>query len=88
MLVLVRSKRYLKVIKVLGLDFHLPHLKSRVFKRCDQLYVQTLECRKELYTYLCEINTNQMLLIFQMMWIVTPSKEEKPNTYTYYKRAK
>ena len=29
-----------------------------------------------------------MMLIGQLMWIVTPGKEEKPNTYTYYKRAK
>ena len=29
-----------------------------------------------------------MMLIGQLMWIVTPDKEEKANTYTYYKRAK
>ena len=29
-----------------------------------------------------------MLLIGQLMWIVTPGKEEKLDTYTYYKRAK
>ena len=29
-----------------------------------------------------------MLLIGQLMWIVTPVKEEKSNTYMYYKREK
>ena len=29
-----------------------------------------------------------MLLIDQLMWIVTPGKEDKSNTYTFYKRAK
>ena len=29
-----------------------------------------------------------MLLIGKLMWIVTTGKEEKPNTHTYYKRAK
>ena len=29
-----------------------------------------------------------MLLIGQLVWIVTPGKEEKLNTYMYYKRAK
>ena len=29
-----------------------------------------------------------MLLIGQLIWIVTPGKEEKSNTYTYYERAK
>ena len=29
-----------------------------------------------------------MLFIGQLMWIFTPGKEEKSNTYTYYKRAK
>ena len=29
-----------------------------------------------------------MLLIGQLMWIFTPGKEEKSDTYTYYKRAK
>ena len=28
------------------------------------------------------------MLIGQLMWIVTPGKEEKSNTYTYYKRVK
>ena len=29
-----------------------------------------------------------MLFIGKLMWIVTPGKKEKSNTYTYYKRAK
>ena len=31
---------------------------------------------------------NRMLLIGQLMWIVTPGKEEESNTYAYYKFAK
>ena len=61
---------------------------QRILNRCDQVDLQTLERRQELYTCYRGINTNQMLLIGQLMCIITPRKEEKPNTYTYYKRAK
>ena len=61
---------------------------QRIFNRCDQLYIKTIKCGKEIYTDTRAININIMLLIGQLMWIITPGKEEKPNTYTYYKRAK
>ena len=55
---------------------------------CDKLDLQTLERGQKLYTYPRGITINLMLLVVQLIWIVTPGKEEKSNTYTYYKRAK
>lgn len=33
------------------------------------------------------INVNRMLMIGQLMWIVTPGKDESSSTYSYYKRS-
>ena len=68
----------------LPLDINCPK-QRRIFNCCDQVDLQTIEHRQELYTYTCGININKMLLIGQLMWIVPPGKEEKLNTYTYYK---
>ena len=59
-----------------------------IFNGCDQVDLQTLKLRQELYTYPCGIKINQIMLIVQLMWIVTPGKEYISNTYTYYKRMK
>ena len=47
----------------------------RIFNRCDQVDLQTLERRQELYTDPRGININQMLFIAKLMWIVTPKKQ-------------
>ena len=60
----------------------------RIFNCCDEVDLQTLECGQELYTDPHGININQMMLIDKLMCIVTTGKEEKSNTYTYYKHAK
>ena len=47
---------------------------QRMFNCCDQVDLQTLKLGQELYTYTSGINLNQILLIGQLMWIVTPEK--------------
>ena len=60
----------------------------RIFNRSTQVDLQTLEQGQELYINPPEcVNVNRMLLIGQLMWIVTPGKDENSSTYSYYKRA-
>ena len=51
-------------------------IQRRIINRCDQVYLQTLGHIQELYTYPCDINTNRIIFIGRLMWIVTPGKEE------------
>ena len=60
----------------------------RIFNCCDQVYLQTIKRGQELYTDPRGISINWMLLIGQLMWMVNTRKEEKSNTYTYYKHEK
>ncbi len=70
-----------------------PHDKNcnrtrRIFNKSTQVDLQTLEQGQELYVNPPEgVNVNRMLLIGQLMWIVTPGKDENSSTYSYYKRA-
>jgi hypothetical protein len=60
----------------------------RIFNKSTQVDLQTLEQGQELYINPPEgVNVNRMLLIGQLMWIVTPGKDENSSTYSYYKRA-
>ena len=60
----------------------------RIFNRSTQVDLQTLEQGQELYINAPEgVNVDRMLLIGQLMWIVTPGKDENFSTYSYYKRA-
>ena len=58
------------------------------YNRCEQVNLQTLERGQELCIDPRGININKILFISQLVWFVTPRKDEKSNTYTYYKRAK
>ena len=69
------------------LDINCPK-QQRIFNRCDQVDLQTIERGQELFIDPQGININRMMLIIQLVWIVTPRKEEKPNTHIYYKLAK
>ena len=60
----------------------------RIFNCCDQVYLQSIKHIQEFYTYPCGNNINKMLLIGQLMCFVTSGREEKLNTYTYYKCVK
>ena len=60
----------------------------RILNRSTLVDLQTLERGQDLYLDPPQdINLNRMLLIGQLMWIVTPGKDENSSTYSYYKRS-
>jgi hypothetical protein len=61
---------------------------ARIFNSCQQVDLNTLERGQELYMDPRGIDVNQMLLFGQLLWIVTPGREENSSTFSYYKRSK
>lgn len=60
----------------------------RIFSKSTQVDLQTLERGQDLYLNPPQgVNVNRMLLTGQLMWIVTPGKDESSSTYSYYKRS-